>query len=84
MSKLNRSFYLVKATFSGKSTLPNVKIKGYSNTGIIVTEGKKPTQQQIKDFCLAQLDFTCEDPTVIPSQKVEVKKLTVDFFLIYK
>lgn len=82
--KQQENYWQVKATYGGKSKTPNVKIKGFSYQGVIVSEGKKPTDQQIKEFVLKKLGVQCQDPDIITTEKVEVKKLKMDFFFQYK
>lgn len=79
------NYWHVKATFGGRSKTPNVKIKGFSYQGVIVFDGKKkPTEEQIKEFVLSILDVKCEFEDVVLTQKIEIKKLKMDFFFEYK
>lgn len=84
MAEQKENYYQVKATFGGKHKNPNVKMKGFSYTGVVVSTGKKPTEQQIKQHVLDKLGVKCEDPDVTMTEKVEIKKLKVDFFFVYK
>ena len=81
----NEHYWQVKATFGGKSKKPNVRVKGFSYQGVIAFDGKKkPTEEQIKEYVLSRLDVKCQFEDVIPTQKVEIKKLKMDFFFQYK
>lgn len=84
MKEQKANYYQVKATFGGKHKNQNIKIKGFSYTGVVVSTGKKPTEEQIKQHVLERLEVKCEDHDVTMTEKVEIKKLKVDFFFVYK
>lgn len=83
MSKQKETYYQVKLKITGKHNDPNVRISSGTEQGVISVK-KKRSMKEIEDYVLKGLDLKPNDPDITLTAKVEIKKLKMDFFIVYE